>query len=199
MSSSFSRKFENFVDEVGNNLDIVGSDEQPASRFHKSAVSPGSIVAGDVLFFKYRSERFGTGDNMAMVIGNNRSANGIYIFTSKKGVTKKYLSAVKLNNIWSLTASLIIEAYRDKQIKYTSAKDDSSDPQKFSKEDSESGKSSKDNMSPTPENIKHTDKSRNERTKKSFTALVGRENYRTYILNNIWNAYEFGSTREATE
>ena len=196
MSNSFGKKFENFIDEVASNLNLVGEKDQPSSRFHKAAPSPGTIVAGDALFFKYRSNKFGEGDHMVMVIGNNRNPNGIYTYRSKNGTAKKYLSAVKLNKIWSFTASLIIEAYRDKQVRYTSEREDSEDPQKFQEEDVE------DNQEPemnTSEDIKKVDESKDRKTKKSFMSLVGRNNYRSYILNNMWNTYEFGNKKEDTE
>jgi hypothetical protein len=189
MSNSFDRKFEMFVDDVATNLDIAGSEEAPGSRFSKSSLSAASILAGDVLFFKYRSDKFGEGDHITMVVGNKRSPNGVYTYKTKNGKAKKYLSAVKLNNIWALTASIIIEAYRDSKLKYSSSYDDADDPQKFEK----------DNIKDSEDVEKKTQESRDRKTKQSFMSLVGRNNYRSYIINNIWNAYEFGDKVEDTE
>ena len=174
MSNSFSKNFEIFVDDVANDLGIVGIPENSNSRFNKSAVSSASILAGDVLFFQYRSNKFGSGEHLAMVVGNKRATNGIYNYTTKKGVTKKYLASVKLNSIWHETASIIIEAYRDRQLKYTSYDDDADDPQRFEESD-------------------------DEKIEESFMALVGRRNYRSYIINNMWNSYKFGDKKEEEE
>ncbi|HIE83661.1 MAG TPA: hypothetical protein EYQ00_07365 [Dehalococcoidia bacterium] len=181
MSNSFSKNFETFVSDVATKLNVAGSEEVPGSRFSKSTVSPATILAGDVLFFKYRSDKFGAGDHIVMVVGNKRNTNGIYNYRSKNGKAKKYLSAVKLNKVWSTTAKIIIEAYRDNRLKYSSKKDDSDDPQRF-QEQEQSILESKD-----------------RKTKQSFMALVGRKNYRSYIINNMWNAYEFTNKKEDIE
>lgn len=192
MSNSFGKNFETFVNDVANDLEIVGVPEKHNSRFSKSSMSAASILAGDVLFFKYRSDNFGESEHLAMAVGNKRSPNGIYSYRRKDNVAKNYLSAVKLNKIWHETASIIVEAYRDENLKYTSDNDDASDPQKFEKDDS------KEEVG-TLEGIKKTQESRDEKTKQSFMTLVGRSNYRTYIINNIWNANKFGYKKEEVE
>jgi hypothetical protein len=174
---------------VANDLEIVGVPEKHNSRFSKSSVSAASILAGDVLFFKYRSDKFGESEHLAMAVGNKKSPNGVYSYKRKDQVAKNYLSAVKLNKVWHQTASIIIEAYRDEKLKYTSAEDDSSDPQKFQDEGSEEGATA-------TEDIKKAQESRDEKTKQSFMTLVGRSNYRTYIINNVWNANKFGYKEE---
>ena len=127
----------------------------------KSALSADAILPGDVLFFTYRSEKFGGGEHLTMVVGNKRGKNGTFIGRGQgKSRGKRYLSAVKLNNMWSLTASLIIDTYKDRSVQYTTRKSD------------------------------------DEKIKKAFIALVGRKNYRTYIMNNIQgNAFEIGDKR----
>ena len=193
MSNSFSKKFAGLVDNVANRLNIAGSPEQPGTRFSKSTVSSASILAGDVLFFKYHSDKFGSGDHIAMVVGNNRNPNGVYSYKSKDGSAKKYLAAVKLNKVWSTTASIIIEAYRDSKLKYSSEDDDSDDPQKFQEEDTiDEGKTGE-------EDKKKAQESRDRKTKQSFMALVGRKNYRSYIINNMWSTYEFTNKKEKVE
>jgi len=193
MSNTFSKKFEKFVGEVGSDLNLVGSDDQPRSRVQKSMMSSAAILAGDVLFFNYRSERFGVGEHMGMVIGNHRSLNGIYNFTSQKKVSKKYVSAVKLNNIWHETASILIEAYRETQLKYTSVDQDEEKGLKVREEkkaDSTEGTKTEDDED------KEVKKSKEDKTRESFMTIVGRENYRTYIINNMWNTYEFSFRKE---
>lgn len=205
MSNSFDRNFEEFVNDVANDLNIAGSEEIPRSRFSKSSNSSAAILPGDVLFFKYRSSKFGdVGDHIGMVIGNSKNVNGVYSYTSttgsQKGVAKVYLSAVKLNNIWHETASTIIEAYRDKQLKYSSVKDDgkkSEDPQKFDKE--KGSEEEKEKNKGPEEDRKKVEESKDRKTKKSFMSLVGRGNYRSYIVNNMWSAYKFGDKAEDTE
>ena len=55
LSNSFGKNFETFVNDVANDLEIVGVPEKHNSRFSKSSMSAAAILAGDVLFFKYRS------------------------------------------------------------------------------------------------------------------------------------------------
>ena len=152
MSTSFSKKFLALAENVATSLGATGSPGNLASRVNKSALSANAILAGDVLFFKYRSRKWGVGDHMAMVVGNKRGPYGIF---QHKG--KRYLSSVKLNSMWSFTSSLIIKEYRNKEVKYT------------------------------PDTKK---------MKKAFMSLVGRKNYRTYIMNNMYNAYEIGDREE---
>lgn len=189
MSNSFGKNFETFVNDVANDLEIVGVPEKHNSRFSKSSMSAAAILAGDVLFFKYRSDKFGESEHLAMAIGNKKSPNGVYSYRRKDNVAKNYLSAVKLNKVWHQTASIIVEAYRDQKLKYTSPDDDANDPQTFKKETEEKGAS-------TVEDIKKAQESKDEKTKQSFMALVGRSNYRTYIINNVWNANKFGYKEE---
>jgi len=161
MSTAFSRKFENFVESVVDTLNIKGKPGNQSTRTYKSGLSTGTTLPGDVLFFTYRSDKFGTGEHLVMVVGNKRGPNGIFIGRGT-GISrgKRYLSAVKLNNMWSFTAGLIIDAYQDRDVKYTRKKND-------------------------------------DKIKKAFISLVGRKNYRTYIIDNVkGNAREVGDKEE---
>jgi len=171
MSTSFSGKFLTLVSILVDSLGVKGRPGNTSSRVSKSALSVNAILPGDVLFFKYNSRKWGQGDHVVMVVGNRRGVYGIF---QHKG--KRYLSAVKLNNIWGFTANLIIKAYRDKFVTYT--------PE--TKEDEER-KNSKEAPS---------ERGASERMKKAFMTLVGRENYRTYIMNNMHSAYEVGDKEE---
>ena len=161
MSTSFSKKFLEFTEEVTSAL----SDNKPggqSSRVSKSAQSTSAILPGDVLFFSYQSEKFNDGEHLVLVVRSKRGKYGTFTYVTKtgrnRGVAKVYLSAVKLNNIWSQTANLIISIYNQtmqkqlKDVKYTKEKFDV--------------------------------------FKKGIMALVGRKNYRTYILNNMTNTFE---------
>ena len=159
MSTLFSKIFQRRVKNVVDDLDTVPRPGNVENKVYKSALSPGSILPGDVLFFTYRSDKFGTGEHLIMVIGNERGPTGTFNGTDSKGRSKRYISAVKLNNVWSFTAALIISAYQDRQVKYT--------------------------------------KKSSDKLKASFMSLVGRKNYRTYIMNNIQgNAMEVADRKE---
>jgi hypothetical protein len=162
MSTSFSRKFLEFTEGVVNSLAGPTKTGGQASRVAKSALSPGAILPGDVLFFSYHSEKFKDGEHLVLVVRNKRGKYGIFTHMNRegknKGRAKKYLSAVKLNNVWSQTAKMIISLYNQsvqKQIK----------------------------------DVKYT-KKQYDVFKKGLMALVGRKNYRTYILNNMTNTFE---------
>jgi hypothetical protein len=97
-----------------------------------------------------------------MVIGNERGRYGVFTHMNKtgkdKGKAKRYLSAIKLNNVWSQTAGMIIQLYNK-------------------------------SMADRVEDAKYTKKQSNN-SKKGLMSLVGRKNYRTYILNNMTNTFE---------
>tara|TARA_Y100000310_G_C20255541_1_gene611167 strand:+ start:164 stop:637 length:474 start_codon:yes stop_codon:yes gene_type:complete len=155
MSSGFSKNFQQFVGQVVQKLGAVGKPGNLSTRVNKSALSPNVIKPGDVLFFNYRSDKFGTGNHLVLVVGSKRGPYGVF---QHKG--KRYLSAVKLNNIWSYTATIIIKVFRERSVKYTSTKESAT------------------------------------RIQKGFMSLVGRKNYRTYIMNNINNQFEVSDKEE---
>ena len=162
MSTSFSKKFLQFTEKVVDSLAKPTETGGKSSRVAKSALSPGTILPGDVLFFSYHSEKFKDGDHLVLVVRNKRGKYGIFTHVStvgkNKGRAKNYLSAVKLNNVWSQTANMIISLYNQsmqKQIK----------------------------------DVRYTEK-QYDKFKKGLMALVGRKNYRTYILNNMTNTFE---------
>jgi len=173
MSTSFSKNFLNLVENLVDTLDPKGRPGNKNNRVFKSALSADAILPGDVLFFTYTSKKFGHGSHVVMVIGNKRGYYGIF---QHKG--KRYLSAVKLNNIWAFTANLIIQAYRKKFVTYTPETDE----QKEKKES---------NQSAAP-----SEKTDSDRMKKAFMTLVGRKNYRTYIMNQMDNYYEVGDAKD---
>tara|TARA_R110000824_G_scaffold392603_1_gene591100 strand:+ start:430 stop:951 length:522 start_codon:yes stop_codon:yes gene_type:complete len=173
MSTSFSQKFLSLVENLVDTLDPKGRPGNKSNRVFKSALSADVILPGDVLFFTYTSKKFGTGSHVVMVVGNKRGYYGVFQHNGKR-----YLSAVKLNNIWAFTASLIIEAYRDKFVKYT--------PE--TKEEEEK-KETKQSSAPS-------EKTDTDRMKKAFMTLVGRTNYRTYIMNQMDNYYEVGDPKD---
>jgi len=162
MSIGFSKKFLEFTEEVVTALTGSKNPSEESERVSKSAQSTSVILPGDVLFFSYHSDKFTDGDHLALVVRNRRGKYGTFTYMIKqgkyKGSAKKYLSAVKLNNVWSQTANLIIRLYNEslqKKIK----------------------------------NVKYTEK-QYDKFKKGLMALVGRENYRTYILYNMTNTFE---------
>ena len=160
MSTAFSKKFETFVEGVVDTLNIKSKPGNQTTKTYKSGLSPSTMLPGDVLFFTYRSGKFGTGEHLVMVIGNKRGPSGTFIGRGPIGRGKRYLSSVKLNNMWSLTAGLIIDTYQDRNVQYTRKRND-------------------------------------DKIKKAFISLVGRKNYRTYILNNILgNAMEVGDKED---
>ena len=171
MSTSFSGKFLTLVSILVDSLGVKGNPGNTSSKVSKSALSVNAILPGDVLFFKYNSEKWGQKDHVAMVVGNRRGVYGIF---QHKG--KRYLSAVKLNNIWGFTANLIIKTYRDKFVTYTPKTKEGEEVKDSRKAPSEVGDS--------------------ERMKKAFMTLVGRDNYRTYIMNNMYNTYEIGDKED---
>ena len=160
MSTIFSKIFQRQVKNVVDDLDTVPRPGNVENKVYKSALSSAGILPGDVLFFTYRSDKFGTGEHLIMVIGNKRGPTGTFVGRGLGiGRGKRYISAVKLNNMWSFTAALIISAFQDRKVKYT--------------------------------------KKSAMRLKPSFISLVGRKNYRTYIMNNIkGNAMEVADRRE---
>tara|TARA_R110000824_G_scaffold25038_1_gene87546 strand:+ start:564 stop:1064 length:501 start_codon:yes stop_codon:yes gene_type:complete len=163
MSLSFSKNFLTTVEDLVDK--IVGEAGDVPSRVHSTNISPESVLPGDVLFFSYRSEKFKDGSHVVMVVGNKRGPYGVFVNGGKR-----YLSAVKLNKIWSFTANLIVEAYRDKFVMYTSKKTGRKESQASS------------------------EKKIDDVMKKAFMSLVGRGNYRTYIMNQsrISNSFEIG-------
>ena len=162
MSTTLSKKFLSFAKSVSDTLTEGEDTETQSSKVSKSSLSPSTILPGDVLFFSYTSKKFKDGDHLVMVIGNERGKYGVFTHVTKtgkhKGRAKRYLSAIKLNNIWSQTAGIIIQLYN---------------------------KSMQDKVS----EAKYTKKQTNN-AKKGLMSLVGRKNYRTYILNNMTNTFE---------
>lgn len=168
MTTAFSKKF---IKQVGDLVDTLGSKGKPgnpSSRVQKSALSTNVISPGDVMFFVYKSFNFGTDEHVIMVVSNKRGRSGVF---QHKG--KLYLSAVKLNNIWSFTANLLVDVYKDSTVEYSSKKDEAS----------------KLGETPTTKPKKEFNE---EKRKKAFMALVGRKNYRTYIMNNIISPFKAG-------
>ena len=100
-----------------------------------------------------------------MLIANMRSETGIYLggkqVRKNTRVQRRYLAAVKLNNIWSETASLIVAAYMNKSLKY-----------------------------------KKKPLNRNVIGPKPWIALVGRDNYRSYIVNNMVNVNKLNDPQQ---
>ena len=119
MSSGFSKEFEQQVKGVVDTLDTIPRPGNVENKVYKSALSPAGILPGDVLFFTYRSNKFGTSEHLIMVVGNKRGPSGTFVGKDSRGKAKRYLSAVKLNNMWTFTASLIISTYQDRKVKYT--------------------------------------------------------------------------------
>ena len=160
MSNAFNVNFEKSVDSLATLMNITGAEADGNSRFSEIPVSTSNVSPGDIIFFKYKSERFGEGDHLTMLIANKRSPQGIYTGTkkinSKQILKRKYMSSVKLNNVWSFTASLIISAYKNKLLMYRKVSD----------------------LGP------------------AWISLVGRENYRTYILNNMYNIHKFNNVKD---
>lgn len=170
MSISFSKNFINFTDEVSDTLN-QGKSEDQGSRVSPSPQSTSSMLPGKVLFFTYSSEKFGDSEHLALVVRCRRGKYGTFTQITKtgknKGRAKVYLSAVKLNNIWSQTASLIISIY---------------------------SKSLRDNI----QNTVYT-KAKHDRFKSGMMALVGRSNFRTYIVNNMNNTFEVNNEEPSVE
>ena len=162
MSTSLSKKFLSFAEDVADSLTGEVDEGDKSSRVSKSGVSPASILPGDVLFFSYTSKKFNDGNHLVMVIGNERGKYGVFTHMNKtgkdKGKAKRYLSAIKLNNVWSQTAGMIIQLYNK-------------------------------SMAERVEDAKYT-KKQGDKAKKGLMSLVGRKNYRTYILNNMTNTFE---------
>jgi hypothetical protein len=154
MSTSFGEKFMKNVTDLATQVGSEGNPEQPKTYYSQVDVSTATVGPGDILFFSYRSTKYNTvGTHMTMVISSKKSPRGIYIGNKRLNKTntlsRKYMSAVKLNNILSTTASLIINAYQNKKLKYV--KKPQSSP-----------------IGPAP-----------------WIALVGRDNYRTYVVNSM--------------
>lgn len=165
MSNAFSAIFEKSIEGLANTLNIRGDDADKYSRFSEVPVTASFISPGDILFFKYKSTKYGEGDHVTMVIANKRSSSGIFIGNKKMSggytLARNYLSAVKLNNIWSVTADLIRSAYKDSLVKYRATP------------------TNKSFIGPAP-----------------WIALVGRPNYRTYIVNGMYNVHRFNEEKK---
>jgi hypothetical protein len=131
--------------------ELTGS-EAVSEGTHKSLVSYSTILPGDILFFKYKSKKFGIGDHFVMVVANKRGKSGIF---THKG--KRYLSAVKLNNIWVKTAMTMAKVYQNRKISYSNT------------------------------------------VKKGLISLVGKNNYRTYILGQMYSTFEVNKAPEKKE
>ena len=166
MSTAFTRNFENTVESLATELNTKGTYEDFHSRFSEVPVSSTFLSPGDIVFFKYNSENYGrNSEHITMLIGNQRSKTGIYLGRKKLNKTsvvyRTYMAAVKLNSIWSFTASLIAAAYVDNRLRYV--KKPLTPP----------------SVGPQP-----------------WIALVGRENYRSYIVNNMINVNKLTNPKE---
>jgi len=131
--------------------ELTGS-EAVSEGTHKSLVSYSTILPGDILFFKYKSKKFGIKDHFVMVVANKRGKSGIF---THKG--KRYLSAGKLNNIWVKTAMTMAKVYKNRKISYSNS------------------------------------------VKKGLISLVGKNNYRTYILGQMYSTFEVNKAPEKKE
>ena len=88
MSSSFSKDFLNFAEEVTNSL--VPSQEEGGSalkeKTNKVDPSPTTLLTGDILFFSYSSEKYKSkGDHLTLIVGNKRSKFGTFVHMNKTG------------------------------------------------------------------------------------------------------------------
>lgn len=168
MSSGFSKDFLKLAEEATNSL--VPSQEEDGSalkeKTNKVDPSPTTLLTGDVIFFSYFSEKYSSrGSHLTLVVGNKRNKFGTFTHMNttgrNRGRARIYMSAVKLNSIWSNTAGLIISVFNQslqKNVKTT----------KYTKEGF-------------------------DKFKKGMISLVGRSNYRTYILNNMTNVYKINN------
>ena len=176
MSSGFTKNFEIAVDSLATDLNVKGTERQTNSRFSEVPVSAAYIHPGDIVFFKYTSEVYGEGEHLTMLISNKRSDTGIYLGKRKSSyssvlgrkkhtrhynIHRKYMAAVKLNNIWSETAALIKAVYTSKNLKYVKKPLNSKV------------------IGPQP-----------------WIALVGRNNYRSYIVNFMRNVNKLNNPKE---
>lgn len=167
MSTPFSKNFESSVESLADELDVKGSDNEDFhSRFSEVPVSTTFLSPGDIVFFKYVSEKYGyESEHVTMLIGNKKSDLGIYLGKKKLNkyatLHRKYMAAVKLNKVWSFTASLIVSAYKDSTLKYVKK------PKNLTQ------------IGPAP-----------------WIALVGRENYRSYIINNMTHVNKLNKPKE---
>jgi hypothetical protein len=168
MSSGFTKNFETTVGNLASTLNTKGNSENPNSRFSEVPVSSSFLAPGDIVFFRYTSEKYkNNAEHITMLIGNKRSKTGIYLGRKKLSKTsvvyRNYMAAVKLNNIWSFTASLIVAAYNNNRLKYV-----------------KKPKTKAPSVGPAP-----------------WIALVGRENYRSYIVNNMIYVNKLNKPKES--